>query len=263
MRATYASGVAQRLQEAGVVPEAIYGTSAGGAIGAWYAAGQMDVGVATWEHANDPKLMSVRRAILRGGPMIDFRALYGEWYPNFFGMDVERIRKSAYPVFVTVTDLDTLETLHVDLRTAEDPLVMLHATSAIPLIAESPVRVGKRRLVDGGTTDPLPVAKAIADGWRDLVVIANRPPGARKPESPLAIRLLAARFPTLTEATATRHVVYDDALRLARAPPDGVRVRVVQPRRGLGVSRLTRDKAKLRAAIDEGRRDAEAILATA
>lgn len=253
-RAAYASGVAQALQEAGVVPDAIYGTSAGGAIGAWYAARQAHVGVTTWDKVTDRALLSYRRALV-GRPVIDFRRLYSHYYPNVFGMDLDAIRRSPFPVHVTVTDADTGETLHPDLRTAEDPLVLLHATSALPLVSETPVLWQGRRVLDGGATDPLPVRKALDDGWRDLVVVSNRPLGPRRPEPALVVRLVSLQFPRLAEHVAAHHLYHNDALALAERPPEGARVRLVRPGSDLGVSRLTRDAALLRRVAQRGRED--------
>lgn len=257
-RAAYASGVAESLQAAGLVPDAIYGTSAGGAIGAWYAARQAHLGVRTWDAVVDRRLLSYRRA-LWGAPVLDFRTLYGDYYPRVFGLDVAAVRASPFPVLVTVTDADTGETLHPDLRTAHDPLVLLHATSALPLVSESPVLVEGRRLVDGGVTQPIPLAKAIDDGHRDILLVSNRPAGDRKPESPLAVALVGAKFPALRAHAARHHQYHNDALRLAQDPPAGVRVRLVRPARDLGLSRLTRDLAKLRRAVDVGREDGRAV----
>jgi predicted patatin/cPLA2 family phospholipase len=260
-RAAYASGVAESLQRAGLVPDAIYGTSAGGAIGAWYAAGQAHVSVKTWDSVVDRRLLSYRRALWGSRPILDFKLLYSDMYPNHFKMNLAALRSARFPVFVTVTDADTLDTVYPDLRTAADPLVLLHATSAMPIISEAPVLVEGRRLVDGGTTQPLPLAKAIEDGRKDILVISNRVRGERAPESAFAVRLIASRFPTLTEAAENHHRYHNDALRLAEAPPAGVQVRIVRPSRDLGLSRLTRDLAIIRRGVEEGRKDgAEAAL---
>lgn len=253
-RACYASGVTDALQKGGLVPEAIYGTSAGGAIGAWYAAGQAHIGCTTWDHTSDRRLLSYRRGLL-GGHFIDFRRLYSEMYPNFFKMDVAALRASPYPVHVTLTDADTAETLYPDLRTAEDPFLLLHATSALPIVSESPVRWGGRRVLDGGATQPVPLAKAIEDGHKDIVVVSNRPRGLRRPESPLAVALVTQRFPALQEAARQHHAYHNAALRLAENPPAGVRVRLVRPAKDLGVSRFTRDIKLLRKVMDVGRAD--------
>lgn len=263
MRAAYGSGVAVALQEAGLVPDAIYGTSAGGAIAAWYAAGQAHVGATTWEHVGDRQLLSYRRAFWGDRPVLDFRLLYGDMYPNLFKMDVARLRAAPYPVYVTLTDADTAETVHVDLRTVEDPFLHLHATSALPLVSEAPVRIDGRRYLDGGATAPLPLQQALDEGHRDLLVVSNRPRGLRYPESPVLVAMVMQRFPALGDAARRHHAIHNEALSLAealserRAPPRhrDVRLRLVRPAKDLGLSRFTRDVRRIRAAIAQGRRD--------
>ena len=259
MRATYASGVAYALHKAGLVPDAVYGTSAGGAIAAWFASGQIDVGLTTWDAASDRRLMSFRRAFWGPRPVLDGHLVYREMYPNHWRLDVDALRRAPFPVRVTVTDVDTAEALYPDLREAEDPFVLLQATTSMPLLSGPPVLWNGRRLLDGGVTDPIPLVRAIADGHEDILVIANRPDGARSPEPEWVVRLVGSRFPRLAEPTRQRHRVHNEALQLAASPPDGVRVRLVRPSQPLGVSRLTRDVAKLRAAIEVGKRDGERV----
>lgn len=269
MRAAYGSGVALALQEAGVVPDAIYGTSAGGAIGAWYAAGQAHVGVTTWEHVGDRQLLSYRRAFWGDRPVLDFRLLYGDMYPNHFRMDVARLRAAPYPAYVTLTDADSAEAAYVDLRKVEDPFLHLHATSALPLVSEAPVRIGGRRYLDGGATDPLPLQKALDDGRKDILVVSNRPRGLRHPESPVVVAMIARRFPALQEATRRHHALHNEAIALAealsegRAPPRHrhVRARLVRPAKDLGLGRFTRDLKVVRGAIAQGQKDGQRALA--
>lgn len=253
-RATYATGAAAALQASGFEPDAIYGTSAGGALAAWYAAGQMESAVGTWVAVQDPCLLSYRRGLV-GGPVFDLRLLYRDYYPRVFGIDVEAIRRAPFPVHVTITDADTGETLYPDIRLAEHPLHAVHAGAAIPILSEAPVEWNGRRCLDGGTTDPIPIAKAIVDGHRDIVAILNRAPGERRPEPELAVRLVARKFPKLAQHARLHHEYHNRAVRLALAPPPGVRVRVIRPARDTGVGRATRDLRRLRAAIETGRRD--------
>ncbi len=261
MRATYASGVVAALHRAGLRPAAVYGTSAGGAIAAWFASGQIETGLATWERVGDRRLMSWRRALL-GKPVLDGRLIYREMYPNFWKLDADALRRAPFPVRVTVTDADTGEALYPDLREADDPFVLLHATTALPVLSDAPVEWQGRRLVDGGTADPIPVARALADGHKEIVVVANRPAGERKPEPALAVRLVARKFPALREHAALHHQYHNDAVRLAESPPEGVRVTLIRPARDTGVSRMTRDVGRLRAAIEQGQRDGERAAAT-
>lgn len=259
-RAAYATGAGSALQAAGFVPDAVYGTSAGGALAAWYAAGQMEVACRTWDAVQDRELLSYRRA-LTGGYVFDLRRLYHHYYPNVFRMDVAALRRAPFPVRVTITDADTGETYHPDIRQADDPLALVHAGAAIPILAEAPVQWNGRRCIDGGTTDPIPIAKAIADGHKHVVAILNRPPGERKPEPAWAVAILARKFPALAEAARMHHEYHNRAVRLCLAPPEGVRIHVVRPATDTGVSRATRDLVLIRRAIERGRADGLAAAA--
>ena len=253
-RASYATGVLASLQAAGFVPDAAYGTSAGGALAAWYGAGQMEVACRTWDAVRDRELLSYRRA-LRGGHVFDLRKLYHHYYPNVFGMDVAALKRAPFPVRVTITDADSGETYHPDLREAEDPLALVHAGAAIPILSDAPVMWNGRRCLDGGTTMPIPLEKAIADGHKDIVAVLNRPAGDRKPEPAWAVRLLARKFPALEEPMRMHHEYHNRAVRLALAPPEGVRVRVIRPTGDTGVGRATRDMRAIHHAIERGRND--------
>src|SRR5688500_2260291 len=114
-RAAYATGALASLQAAGFVPDAAYGTSAGGPLAAWYAAGQMERACNTWDAVQDRALLSYRRALL-GGYVFDLRALYHHYHPHVFGMDVAAVKRAPFPVHVTITDAETLETYHPDIR---------------------------------------------------------------------------------------------------------------------------------------------------
>ena len=253
-RAAYATGVLASLQTAGFVPDAVYGTSAGGALAAWYAAGQMELACRTWDAVQDRELLSYRRA-LRGGYVFDLRRLYHHYYPNVFGMDIAALKRAPFPVHVTITDADTCETYYPDIRHAENPLALVHAGAAIPILSDAPVEWNGRRCLDGGTTDPIPLQKAIDDGHKDIVAVLNRAPGERKPEPAWAVAMLARKFPALEEAARLHHEHHNRAVRLALSPPSGVRVRVVRPSRDTGVTRATRDLVVLRRAIERGRAD--------
>jgi len=255
-RAAYATGVAASLQARGFRPDAVYGTSAGGALAAWYGAGQMEIGCRTWDAVEDRKLLSFTRA-LTGGYVFDLRTLYHHYYPNVFGMDVAALKRAPFPVHVTITDADTCETYYPDLRKEEDPLAAIHAGAAIPVLSEAPVDWNGRRCLDGGTTEPIPLARAIEDGHKEIVVVMNRAAGERKPEPEWAIRLVASKLPRIEQAARQHHEFHNRAVRLALAPPEGVRVHVIRPAADTGVGRMTRDARTLRNVIHVGRRDGE------
>lgn len=259
MRGAFAAGALVALARARFEPDAAYGTSAGGAMIAWFAAGQAVQGARTFEFASDRTVLSYRRWLLRRGPLIDQDRVFTHVYRDVLALDVEKVRKAPYPLYVTVCDVDTAKTGYLDLR-AMDPLVGIRATGALPGAVAGPVAVDGHRYLDGGVTDPIPIARAIADGHRHVVCILNRPAGPRTMD-PRPFRLwLAQQYPSLREPILRRNEIHENAVALAERPPPHVRVDVIRPPRALGVGRLTRDVVKLRAATAMGVRAGEEWL---
>lgn len=259
MRAAYASGAVQGLAERGLRVDAVYGTSAGGAIAAWFTAGQFHDSPRTWAWASDRGLMSYRRWLLRRGPFWDLRLLYEGFYVDRIRLDVDRIRESPFPAYVTAADVDTGTTRYLDLRRTNVHRALM-ATSALPLAVDDPIEVDGHRLLDGGVTDPIPLQRAIDDGATEIVLVLNRPQGPpRKPEPALLSWLVARKYPRLAEAARNHHVLHNEAVRLAEAPPPGVTVHLLRPAHPTGLSRTTRDVALLERAIAQGRADGNRV----
>ena len=260
-RSAYATGALATLQKEGFIPDAIYDTSAGGALAAWYAAGQMERCVDVWPYAADRRVMSYRRALI-GKHVFDLHALYRELYVTEFGLDVKKVQAAPMPVNVTITDADTGDTIYVDLRGKDQPTHWIHAGAALPIAAQAPVTLDGKRYLDGGTTDPIPLKKAIADGHRDIVLVLNRPKGVRKPEHAWIVKLFGRLFPNLEHAARDHHRYHNDAVALGEHPPAGVRVTIIRPSVDTGLGRTTRDVKALQRAIAAGRADAARVWAT-
>lgn len=254
-RAAYASGVADALAEARLRFDAVYGTSAGGAIGAWFAAGQTRDGARTWDYTRDAIAFSYWRWFTLRGPLWSLARIYNGVYVNEIPLDLEAVRESAFPVWVTLTDADSGEAEYRDLRRG-NILQLLSATSAIPYLTEGPVATDGRRFFDGGLADPLPVERALDEGANELVVVGNRPPGwTRSAEGRWMLRRMARQFPGAAKALERRHLAYNGAVRAAEQPPPGVRCTLIRPTGDTGLRRLTRDAKVLMAGIERGRED--------
>lgn len=261
MRAAYANGVLAAFEDAGFIDfDAVYGTSAGGALAAWFSARQARYAADTWEYAQDARIMSYRRWITRRGPLLDHDGLFEIVYEKEMPLDVAAVQNAPHPVIVTVTDPLTAETHYPDIR--QGPVLpWLRATGRLPLATGPAVEIDGRKWVDGGVTDPVPLAKAIEDGATDVTLILNRPPGMRDPEPAYVIALVRRRYPAIADAIADHHGHHNRAIALAENPPAGVTVRIVRPSAPTGVGRLTRDVDRLRHAIHQGEADGRAFLA--
>ncbi|MCA1818740.1 MAG: patatin family protein [Thermoplasmatota archaeon] len=261
MKAAYANGVLSAFEEAGFRPwSAVYGASAGGALAAWYSAGQAVYAEGTWAYARDPGILSYSRFVLRRGPLLDHDGLIDRVYAHEHPLDLAALGRSPHPVIVTASDVRTGQAHYQDLREG-DALSWLKATGRLPFASGAPVPVGGALYLDGGITDPIPVRKAAADGHTNVTVVLNAFAGDARRDNPVLAKMTARRFPALRDGILRHDAVKREAVAWAESPPAGVRVRIVRPNRPTGLHRLSRDMEVIRQAIAQGRRDGRAFLA--
>ena len=163
-------GVIQVLEEAGIRPDLVVGTSAGSLVAAIYASGkggaQLQQVADGMEEAmlTDWTLPLFRRGVLRG----DALARYVNTQVG--GAVIEAM---GIPLGIVATDLHSGEGI---LFRRGDTGTAVRASSAVPSLFE-PVRIGAREYVDGGLVAPVPVRYARQMG-AELVIavdISNGP----------------------------------------------------------------------------------------
>ncbi len=146
---------------------AVAGTSMGGIVGAFFAAGLSP------DEIQETMDAGSQRGLLRSRPegegLIGLASIEAWLQEHFEGRSFEDL---ALPFAVTATDLDTGE--EVLLR--EGPIIpALLATIALPGIFP-PQHLNGRRLVDGGVVDPVPVRLARSLYPAPVVAVALSPP---------------------------------------------------------------------------------------
>ena len=165
-------GVIQALEEAGIRPDFVVGTSAGSLVAALYASGrtsaQLQQVAESMEEAEftDWTLPIFNRGMLRGESLARYvNAQVGN----------RLIENMALPLGIVATDLNS--GLGV-LFQRGDTGAAVRASSAVPALF-IPVKIGTREYVDGGLVSPVPVRYARQMG-ADLVIavdISSAPEG--------------------------------------------------------------------------------------
>jgi NTE family protein len=164
-------GVIQVLEESGIQPDLVVGTSAGSLVAALYASGKGGAVLAQLAESMDETAFTdwsfPGRGLIRG------EALARYVRDNTGGKTIERM---LLPLGIVATDLDSGAPI---LFQVGDPGVAVRASSAVPAVFQ-PVRIGTREYVDGGLVSPVPVRFARQMG-ADLVIavdISAAPEGA-------------------------------------------------------------------------------------
>lgn len=187
-------GVIEALEEAGIQPELVVGTSMGSIVGAMYSCGlsvgQMReaVGSADWSKlfsdALDRRSLPANERALHGGHLLQ-SSFSSEGIGLLSGLiEGRRIMEYLYEYlgpFALVSDFDDLpvpfRAIATDLETSEAVVLgdgslpaALRASFAFPG-AFTPIVIDGRVLVDGGVVNNLPVDVAIAAGAEAIIAV--------------------------------------------------------------------------------------------
>lgn len=167
-------GVIQVLEEAGMPPQLVTGTSAGSLVAALYASGKSPQELRrvaeTMEEAEITDWML---------PILNRGALRGEALARYVNSQVggKSIEQMKIPLGIVATDLKNGEV--VTFRRGNTGSAV-RASSAVPAVFQ-PVRIGEREYVDGGLVAPVPVKQAREMGANFVIAvdISSDPEGSQ------------------------------------------------------------------------------------
>jgi len=164
-------GVLDVLEEAGIRPDLVVGTSAGSLVAALYASGRHPKDLQQLAQTMDESAITDWAFPGRG-------LLKGEALAKYVRDQTGRktIEQMTVPLGIVATDLDSGQPI---LFRTGDVGTAVRASSAVPAVFQ-PVRIGQREYVDGGLVSPVPVRFAREMG-AELVIavdISSPPEGA-------------------------------------------------------------------------------------
>ena len=155
-------GVIQALEENGIKPDLIVGTSVGSLVAALYASGRNGAALEALADSMDESAFTdwafPGRGLIRG------EALARYVRERTAGRQIEQMR---VPLGIVATDLDSGQGI---LFQNGDPGVAVRASSAVPAVFQ-PVRIGTREYVDGGLVAPVPVRYARQMGAEVVIAV--------------------------------------------------------------------------------------------
>ncbi len=156
-------GVIQVLEEAGIRPSLVVGTSAGSLVAALYASGKNGSELAQLADTMDESAFADWSFPLRG--VIRGEALAKYVRQNTGGRNIEQMK---LPLGIVATDLNSGQGI---LFQNGDTGVAVRASSSVPAVFQ-PVQILGREYVDGGLVAPVPVRYARQMG-ADLVIAVD------------------------------------------------------------------------------------------
>jgi NTE family protein len=164
-------GVLDVLEEAGIRPDCVVGTSAGSLVAALYASGRNPRDLQQLAQTMDESAITDWAFPGRG-------LLKGEALAKYVREQTGRktIEQMTIPLGIVATDLDNGQPI---LFRTGDTGTAVRASSAVPAVFQ-PVKIGTREYVDGGLVSPVPVRFAREMGAEMVIAvdISSPPEGA-------------------------------------------------------------------------------------
>ncbi|WKB53833.1 patatin-like phospholipase family protein [Eleftheria terrae] len=177
-------GVLQVLEENGIKPDLVAGTSAGSLVAALYAAGKTPTQLATLADSMDELSITDWSYPFRG-------LLRGDALAKYVNQQTgnKLIEQMRLPLGIVATDLGNGQAI---LFQRGDAGLAVRASSAVPAVFQ-PVRIGNREYVDGGLVSPVPVrfARQMGADFVIAVDISSPPDGNAVSD---AVRMLLQTF---------------------------------------------------------------------
>ncbi len=166
-------GMLQALEEAGIQPDIVLGTSAGAMNAAYIAGGGTADGLFdVWLDLSGSTMFPV-------SPVLGLQAFLGK-KPNFVSNDglkkvlrknltFERLEDAQLPITVMATEIQT----GAEVRLCEGPAIdAILASTSLPGVFP-PIKIAGRSLVDGGIANNTPISAAIEAGATEVWVLST------------------------------------------------------------------------------------------
>ena len=240
-RAIYGAGVMDRMMEDHVHVDHCYGVSAGSANMVSYISGRSHTFYTQYAFRKEYASFD---SYIKNHNYANLDYVYGT-LSNHDGenpVDYEAFEKNPTGFTVVACNADDGSTKYFDKSDVSyDNFDIMKASSAVPVACE-PYVIDGVPYYDGGIADPIPVQKAIDDGYDRIVVILTRPKDTvreqKKDIGPATI--LKRTHPEAAEKLMNRYQTYNDEVALAKEYEKDGRVLILAPESMYGLNTLSK-----------------------
>ena len=261
MRGIYTVGVLDLLLNHNIQTEYVIGVSAGACHGASYVSNQQGRSYRiNTDYIGDSRYLSFKN-------FLKTRSIFGMDFifddiPNKLNVfDYHHFLSSKCEFVTGVTDVQTGKPVYFGKNHLNNDATILRASSSIPIFAPIVEYKGGKYL-DGGTSDPIPVRKALEDGCDQVIIVLTRDRSYIKPQE--SFRMIYKRvfknYPEMIRLLDERHMIYNDTLEYIKVLEKEGRAIVVAPEKPIKISRFEKNLEVLEGLYNMGINDAEKLL---
>lgn len=258
MRGIYTAGVLDFFMDKNLYFDDCYAVSAGACHVTSYLSKQKGRSAKiTLDYIGDKRYCSIN-SLIKTGDMFGAEMIY-DIIPNKLDLyDYDTFNKFKGNFYSVVTNCKTGKAEYIKIEDMKKDIIAVRASSSLPLLARI-VKIDGEEYLDGGITDSIPIKKSIEDNHEKNVVILTRDKNYRK-SKPGFISLLKMKYkkyPNLIKALENRYKMYNNTLDFLEEKRKENKVFIIQPKEPVNISRVEKNKDKLKVLYDQGYNDAK------
>jgi predicted patatin/cPLA2 family phospholipase len=228
----------------GITTDAIYGVSAGALFGINFKSKQIGRAIRyNIKYAHEKNYMGLYSLITTGDIMnreFCFNKLVNELDP----FDFETFNKSPIDFYAVVTNVKTGNAEYIKITEARYGLEALRASGSMPFVSKC-VNFENSKYLDGAIGDPIPIQKAIDDGYEKIVVVLTRPNGYHKHKERMPYNLFYKMYPNFVKTALSQPEKYNKTLNLIKKYESEDKIVVLRPSKDLKIERVEKNPQKL------------------
>ena len=258
MRGIYTVGVLDCLLEEQFNADYLIGVSAGACNGVSYVSKQKGRAFHTnTKYISDSRYLSLQN-FFKERSLFGMDFLFDKIPNELIPFDYETFFQNSCEFVIGVTDVLTGTPKYFDKSACEPKNTVLRASSSIPVFSPIVEYQGGKYL-DGGTTDAIPVQKALEDGCDRVIVVLTRERAYQKtPEKFRHIyKHIYRDYPKMIEALDNRHIGYNNTLTHLKDLESQGKALVIAPKDPLPVGRFEKNPEQLKKVWEIGYQDAK------
>ena len=259
MRGLYSAGVLDVFMKNNISTNAIYGVSAGALFGINFKSGQIGRAIRyNIKYAHEKNYMGLYSLITTGNVMNkDF--CFNKLVYELDKFDFETFDSSPIDFYAVVTNVETGRAEYIKITDAKEGLETLRASGSMPFVSKC-VEIKDSKYLDGAMSDPIPIQKALDDGYEKIIVVLTRPENYRKHKKYMPYNLFYKKYPNFVKTANKQFENYNETLDLIKKLENKGKILVLRPSLDLKVARVEKNIEKLKAIYDLGVEDCTSKL---
>ncbi len=258
MRGMYTAGILDILMENNIFLNTIIGVSAGAAFGCNLKSKQIGRVIRyNTKYCKNPHYAGLR-SLLFTGNFYGAKFCYEDIPNKLDPFDAETFKHSEEEFYVVCTNVLTGKPVYRKCEKGDtEDIQWMKASASMPLVSQI-VELDNMKLLDGGVSDSIPLAKAKEMGCKKNIVVLTQPKGYLKKKNRFmgVVNILYKRYPEFIRAMESRHLMYNEELSLVEEEEKKGTAFVFRPSGDVKIKRTERNPDKLRSLYASGREDA-------